>query len=67
MPLSKIRDRDRKRIERVAGFKPFEGTLNLEVNEAELKRFLGKFQEPFLVEMSGFFFIIKITKQKLMV
>ena len=35
----------KKRIEREAGFKPFEGTLNLEVNREELAAFLKKLKE----------------------
>ena len=35
----------KQRIEKAAGFKPFEGTLNLEVNEAELEEFLKKLKE----------------------
>lgn len=34
-----------KRIERIAGFKPFEGTLNLEVDEEKLNKFLKKLKE----------------------
>jgi len=33
------------RISKNAGFKPFEGTLNLEVSEPELKAFLKKLKE----------------------
>ena len=41
----------KKRIERAAGFKPFEGTLNLEVNQKELESFLKKLRE---VKIPGF-------------
>ena len=41
----------KKRIVKKAGFRPFEGTLNLEVDEAALKRFLGGLKEQ---KINGF-------------
>ena len=35
----------KKRIEKVVGFKPFEGTLNIEVKREKLSAFLEKLQE----------------------
>jgi len=39
----------KSRIEKAAGFKPFEGTLNLEVDEKKLGSFLKKLKEKRIV------------------